>query len=207
MHIDPADLDPLGAYKLALSIIVPRPIAWTGTRSMGGVDNLAPFSYFMGVSTRPPSVAISVARGRGGCLKDSAKNILETGDFTVSIVPQEQAEAMNQCSAGWAPDVSEFEACGLSPSMGERVNAPYPAEAQVTMECRLVHSHDMGTTHLLVGEVLLYHLADEVVRVDARGHVVADIDAMGAFGRLGGHDYARTTDRFTLRRAKVPDQK
>jgi flavin reductase (DIM6/NTAB) family NADH-FMN oxidoreductase RutF len=207
MKIDPADLDPLAAYKLGVSVIVPRPIAWTGTRSVDGIDNLAPFSYFMGVSTRPPSIAISVARGRKGRLKDSAQNILDTGAFTVSIVPLSQAEAMNMCSAGWAPDISEFEACGLTPVTGERVDAPYPAEAKVSMECRLVHSHDMGTTHLLVGEVVLYHIDDAVAQRDKRGDVVADIEAMAAFGRLGGQTYAAVNEVFTLERPKVPDQK
>ncbi len=206
MLIEPDELDPLGAYKLAMSVIVPRPIAWTGTRSVSGIDNLAPFSYFMGVSTQPPSVAISVARGKGGALKDSARNILQTGVFTISIVPRALADAMNHTSAPWSPEVSEFEACGLTPVMGERVQAPFPAEAQVTMECRLVHHHDMNTTHLLVGEVLLYHLSDEVAYSDERGHVVADIEAMQAFGRIGGQDYTPVTQRFALPRART-DQK
>ena len=206
MLIEPNDLDPLGAYKLAMSVIVPRPIAWTGTRSTSGIDNLAPFSYFMGVATRPPSIAISVARGKGGALKDSAQNILQTKEFTVSIVPRALAEAMNQSSAAWPTEISEFEACGLTPVMGTRVSAPYPAEANVSMECRLVHHHDMGTTHLLVGEVLLYHLADDVAVTDDRGHVVADIEALAPFGRLGGQDYAAVLERFTLPRARV-DQK
>ena len=78
MVINPAEMDALGAYKLATSLLVPRPIAWVGSRAADGTDNLAPFSYFMGVSTRPPSIAISVARGRKGVLKDTASNILET---------------------------------------------------------------------------------------------------------------------------------
>jgi flavin reductase (DIM6/NTAB) family NADH-FMN oxidoreductase RutF len=207
MRIEPEQLDPLAAYKLGVSVIVPRPIAWTGTRSVAGVDNLAPFSYFMGVSTHPPSVAISIARGRRGALKDSTQNILDTGVFTVSIVPMSHADAMNQCSAPWPADTSEFEACGLTAQLGERVAAPYPREAHVSMECRLVHTHDMGTTHLLVGEVLLYHIADSVVQIDDRGDAVVDAVALQAFGRLGGQDYAPVKDIFTLSRARVPDQK
>ncbi len=108
MRIDPKDLEPLEAYKLGTSVIVPRPIAWVGSRSTEGIDNLAPFSYFMGVSTNPPSVAISVARGRGGVLKDTANNILRTGVFTVSTVSHAMVDAMVDSSRPWPADQSEF---------------------------------------------------------------------------------------------------
>ncbi len=200
MQIDPATLGALAAYKLGTSLIIPRPIAWTGTRSADGVDNLAPFSYFMGVSTRPPSLAISVARHTDGRLKDSAQNILESGVFTVSIVPFSYAAQMNQCAAKWPAEVSEFEACGLTSVMGERVKAPRPAEALASMECKLVHAHDLGSTHLLVGEVLLYHLDERIVVEDERGHTVVDAQALDPICRLGSKDYARLQQIFSLPR-------
>jgi len=207
MKIDPTQLGALAAYKLGTSVVIPRPIAWTGTRSEAGVNNLAPFSYFMGVSTRPPSVAISVARQTDGRLKDSAENILATGVFTVSIVSFAHAAEMNQCAAPWPPEVSEFEACGLTPVMGERVAAPRPKEALASMECKLVHSHDLGSTHLLVGEVLLYHLDDSIVLTDKRGDLVVDAAALDAVCRLGTKDYARVLQTFSLGRPRtVPAQ-
>lgn len=200
MQIDPSGLGPLAAYKLGTSVIIPRPIAWTGTRSTAGADNLAPFSYFMGVSTRPPSVAISVARLSDGRLKDTTKNILETKVFTVSIVPFSHAAQMNQCAAQWPPEVSEFEACGLQPVMGERVAAPRPAEALASMECKLIHAHDLGSTHLLVGEVVLYHLDESIMVEDKRGDLVVDAMALDAVCRLGTKDYARLKETFSLGR-------
>jgi flavin reductase (DIM6/NTAB) family NADH-FMN oxidoreductase RutF len=200
MQIDPAGLDPLAAYKLAVSLIIPRPIAWTSSASKQGIDNLAPFSFFMGVSTRPPSIAISVARGRGGVLKDTARNILDTGEFCVSMVPFSSVEGMNHSSASFPPEVSEFEACGLTAIPCERIAVSRPREALVSMECTLVHSHDMGSTHLLVGEVGLYHVADEVLIEDDKGHRIADCARLDPVSRLGGSDYARVTDLFTLPR-------
>jgi len=200
MQIDPQDLNPVEAYKLGTSVIIPRPIAWTGSRSAAGVSNLAPFSFFMGVSTRPPSLAISVARRPDGGLKDTVRNILDTGVFTVSIVPHAHAAEMNQCAAPWPEEISEFQACGLNEVMGDRVQAPRPAEALASMECKLVHVHDMGSTHLMVGEVLLYHLDDSIMTVDSRGCAVVDAMAMDAVCRLGTRDYARIRETFTLGR-------
>ncbi|MAY79994.1 MAG: hypothetical protein CL930_04330 [Deltaproteobacteria bacterium] len=202
MKIDPQELESLAAYKLALSLIVPRPIAWVGSRSPCGTDNLAPFSYFMGVSTKPPSLAISVARGRGGTLKDTAKNILETGVFTVSMASYALSQQMVATSAQMDPDISEFEAVGLTAVDGELISAPRPADALASMECRLVHSHDMESTHLLVGEVLRYHLADEIIREDAKGHRVVDLQSLDAIGRLGGREYCRVNESFKIQPQK-----
>ncbi len=196
MVIDPASWHPRDVYRLMTSLLIPRPVAWTGTRSTEGVDNLAPFSYFMGVSSKPPALAISVARGRGGALKDTARNILDTGAFTVSLPSRDLAERVNQSSAGVAPEVSEFELCGLTPVDGLRVAAPWPREARATMECRLWHALDLGSTHLFVGEVLLFHLADAVL--DAQGQV--DARALDPIARLGGPDYATLGEIFSLER-------
>ncbi len=70
------------------------------------------------------------------------------------------------------------------------------------MECRLVHAHDMGTTHLLVGEVTRYHIDDAVVHVDEKGHRVVNLNALDPVARLGAFDYCRVTDVFELKAQK-----
>ncbi|MCI0656098.1 MAG: flavin reductase, partial [Acidobacteria bacterium] len=65
LEIDPAQLDRRAAYKLMISLIVPRPIAWVSSISPGGSLNLAPFSYFNGISSHPPIVMIAVGARRG----------------------------------------------------------------------------------------------------------------------------------------------
>ena len=202
MVINPIDLGALEAYKLATSLIVPRPIAWVGSRSVDGVDNLAPFSYFMGVSTKPPSIAISVARGRQHKLKDTASNVLETGQFTVSMVSFGAARSMVQTSLSFDSDVSEFEAVELQLIEAETICAPRPTVALASMECRLVHAHDMGSTHLLVGEVQRYHLSEDIVRIDDKGHRVVDLSRLDPIGRLGAFDYCRVTEAFELKAQK-----
>ena len=87
MRIDPKDLNKLAAYRLMTSLIVPRPIAWVGTRSVEGVDNLAPFSYFNGVCSKPPTIMFAPARrGWDGNEKDTLVNIRESKEFTIVII-------------------------------------------------------------------------------------------------------------------------
>jgi flavin reductase (DIM6/NTAB) family NADH-FMN oxidoreductase RutF len=156
----------------------------------------------MGVSAKPPSIAISVARGRGGVLKDTASNILETGVFSVSMVSYDLAEPMVATSKSWPSEESEFTAAGLTPIGSDTISAPRPGEALVSMECSLVHAHDMGTTHLFVGEVSVYHLADAVVVVDEKGHRTVELAALDPIGRLGAYDYCRVTGTFSLKAQK-----
>ena len=188
MDFDASDLRGRDLYRLMTSLVVPRPIAWVGTRAASGVDNLAPFSYFMAVSSKPPALAISVARPRTGH-KDTARNILETGVFTVSIVDRSTARPMVRTSLPYPPEVSEFGAAGLTPVPGDRVAAPYPAEARASMECRLLHRLEMPTTDLLVGEVVRFHLDDGVLAA-GEGPPRVDAAALDAVARLGGVQYA-----------------
>lgn len=189
MEILAGDLRGLHVYRLMTSAIIPRPIAWTGTRSLDGVNNLAPFSYFMGVSSKPPALAISVARaGRDG-LKDTAQNILDTGVFTVSMVSTESLQDMVDTSAKWPPQTSEFEALSLDLTEGTQVAAPWPSAARVAMECRLVHTHDMGTTHLFVGEIEVFHIDESVLQLSPDGNPLVQANRLDPVARLGGQEY------------------
>lgn len=182
MQIDTTGLDKATAYRLMISLLIPRPIAWVGSWDGQERDNLAPFSYFMGVSSAPPMVAISVARGRGGALKDTARNILATQEFSVSMVEEAQLEAMHRTSGAWSQ--SEFDVVGLERRAGSSIRAPRVAAARAAMECRLFQALDLGSTHLFVGEVLSFYVADELLKeglVDRQNyHPVA---------RLGGDGY------------------
>lgn len=176
-------------YRLLTSIIVPRPIAWVGTRSVQGVDNLAPFSFFMGVSSKPPAVAISVARAGRDRLKHTAQNILDTGVFTVSIPSTYHLEQVAGTAAQYPESVSELEQWNLVARPGTQVDAPFPAQAGVALECRCIHTHDLGTTHLIVGEVLVFHIHDELV-LQEEGRLLVDSRKLDPLARLGGIDYA-----------------
>lgn len=200
MTIDPATIDPRDVYKLMVGAIVPRPIAFVSTVSPEGVLNLAPFSFFTGISANPPAICFSpMVRGSDGGRKDTLCNIEATREFVVNIVSEDFAAAMNACSAEFPPEVDEFAASGLTPLASEVVRPPRVAESGVHMECRLmeivhVSARPLGGS-LVIGEVLRLHVADGLLR-DFR----IDPDRLRAIGRMGGPTYTRTTDRFDMER-------
>lgn len=204
MTIDPAAHDPRDIYKLLIGSIVPRPIAFVSTVSADGIRNLAPFSFFNAVCPNPPVVCFMPVFPAGGAArpKDTLRNVRETGEFVINIVSEDFAEAMNQTSGEYPPEVDEFVVSGLTPVASERVKAARVGEARVQMECRLIEVVTVSERPLggsvVLGEVLLFHVAAEIV---SGFHI--DPDRLRAIGRMGGASYARTTDRFDLARPVV----
>lgn len=195
MQLDPSDLAAEQAYRLITGIVVPRPIAWVSTRSSGGVVNLAPFSAFTFVSPKPPMLAISVGR-KAGIYKDTAHNILSTEEFVVHIADSTLMTAVHESSAEFPSDVSEVEQLGLATLDSERVRPPRIARAPVAMECRFRQCIEFGDTRsrLIVGEVLLFHIRDDLLQ---NGKI--DTAALDPIARIAGPRYARLGEMFTLK--------
>ena len=201
MIVDPCVESPQNIYKLLTGAVVPRPIAFVSSLSAEGVPNLAPFSFFTVISANPPVICFSpMIRSSDGHRKDTLNNIEATHQFTVNIVSEDFVAKMNACSPEFPPEVDEFEVSGLTPVASDLVRPARVKESRVQMECRLlqvVHVSDkpLGGS-LVIGEVLRFHVADELQVEQFR----VDPERLNAVGRMGGPTYVRTTDRFNLER-------
>lgn len=183
------------AYKLLSGLIVPRPIGWIGTRRENGTYNLAPFSFFNVVSSNPPTVLFSGGR-HSDRPKDSVTLAELAGEFSVNIVSESVADAMNITSGTFTAEDDEFEIAGLTPVLGQVVNAPMVAESPANLECRVVDILDLGSdarTRVVIGEVAVIHVSEDVL-----DGTRVDNDALQAIGRMAGNTYIHTRDRFDL---------
>jgi flavin reductase (DIM6/NTAB) family NADH-FMN oxidoreductase RutF len=131
MQIDFSSISSGKAYFWMASTITPRPVAWVSTRSANGVVNLAPFSFFQMVTSAPPTLMISPLVHPSGMLKDTTRNIQETGEFVVNLVPFELAQTMNETSFSYDPHVSEIEQCEVPVIASVSVLAPRVAGVPV----------------------------------------------------------------------------
>ena len=107
MIIDYAKKSKTDRYKLMSQTIIPRPIAWIVTQNKKGVINIAPFSYFTGLSSEPPTVIVSIGHKSDGSQKDSLKNIRENKKCTICIVDEAHLEQMHFSSKELSEDKSE----------------------------------------------------------------------------------------------------
>lgn len=196
MNIAPNELGRKESYKLFTSVIVPRPIAWVTTLNEDGSTNAAPFSFFMGVTSYPPRLAISVS-SKMGEPKDTARNIIRTKEFVVNLVTKPNAEAMFITSGDYDYGVDELAQAKLSTGESEKISAPYIQESPVNMECKLEKIIEIGEpiNYLIIGEVLLFHLDDEVYSEGA-----VDPHKLQSVGRLGNPLYCNVNDIFRMER-------
>ncbi len=200
MLLDFSALGPREAYAWMVATILPRPIAWVSTVSLDGKTNLAPFSFFQGITANPPTLMISPVNDRNGGKKDTVRNLEEVDEFVVHVVPYAFAEKMNATSASLPYGESEFHAGHISTVPSHRVRPPRVPDAPVAFECTVAQIVPMGegplAAHVVFGRILLAHVNDAVLASDGR----PDPEKLDLIGRLGRNEYTRTTHRFSMER-------
>ena len=202
LSINPADYQVQDVYKLMVGLIVPRPIALVSTVDRDGVPNVAPFSFFSGVGSNPPTVLFCpTLRASGDHRKDTLRNVEQTGEFVINVVSDAIASAANATSAEVGPEVDEFQLSGLTAIPSEVVRAPRVAESPAQMECKLLQvvftRQAPGGGVIVLGEIVRFHINAELednFRIDP-----AKLDAVG---RMAGNTWVHTRDRFDLVRPK-----
>jgi flavin reductase (DIM6/NTAB) family NADH-FMN oxidoreductase RutF len=200
MIIDPASLEARQRYRLLISTVAPRPIAWVSTRSRDGSFNLAPFSFFQALCGTPPLVMTSVGR-RKGAPKDTLRNIQETGEYVINLVPETLAEKMNLTAGEYGPEVDEFAVAGLTPLASDLVGAPRVAESPVNLEARLSQIVPLeGSEYsLIVGQIVRWHIADDLLAPDG----LIDIARIRPIARLARDEYVKFGEVFEMTRPVV----
>ncbi len=198
MQFNPEQADPSLVYSMMIRAITPRPIAWVSTISANGIPNLAPFSYFNGLCSRPAALMFSPVNRADGSKKDTVRNIEDNGQFVVNVVPFAVAERMFKTAGDFDYEESEFEIAGLTPQPSQQIEPPRIAESPLQFECELMQIVPVGegplAANVIIGKILLMNIDDAVL--DEMGKI--DPQRVDTIGRMGGRTYCRTSDRFTL---------
>jgi flavin reductase (DIM6/NTAB) family NADH-FMN oxidoreductase RutF len=197
-----AEMESLDFYRMFVSIVVPRPIGWVSTIGHDGIPNLAPYSYFNAVSSRPPMVMISHSDRSGAIkMKDTLRNARDTGEFTLSIVDEHLALAMNETSGEWTYDVDEWARAGIESEPSIDVRPPYVAGTPIAMECKTAQIIPIEGSHatLILGRVLRFHIREGLIRPNG----LIDPEQLRPIARLGGDEYTTLGRVFEMKRPKA----
>jgi len=197
MKIVSKDQSPRELYQLLISCIVPRPIAFVSTVSPDGKLNAAPFSFFSGLSSSPPSLTIAIGKKKGDVKKDTLINIEATGEFVVNVVTGDMAEAMVKCSGEYPYGENELEISGLQSIASDLVKAPRIKESPIQMECRLLETVNIQSipSTLVIGEILIFHIDDKVLKDGSM-----DMESLQPLARLHEDRYSGLTESFSIPR-------
>ncbi len=204
MEIDLNTIPARDSYAWLSNLITPRPIAWVSTIDAQGRNNLAPFSFFNGVTSNPPTLLFIPVNLRDGVKKDTVLNLEEVPECVVHIVSRDLADAMNACAARLPRGESEFTAFGIESTPSTLVRPPRVARAPAAFECRVRQIVPVGegalAAHVVIADILRVHVRNDVLGPDG----AVDPAKLDSIGRLGGEDYATTRERFQLER---PDRR
>lgn len=212
-------------YKLLISSIVPRPIAFISTISADGTTtNLAPFSYFNVMNHDPPLFVVGFATDAARGAKDTLRNISETGQCVINIISESFVEAANAASINAPYGVSEWDVSGLTPAYDcETVKAARVKEAVFSIEAKLdtlkeyesrvTEGKKTGTIVILEG--LKFWVREDALNEDKNlvdpavsnyvlpfknTSMLTSIQVLRPISRLGGITYGRSTEAFELMR-------
>ncbi|KAL1839733.1 hypothetical protein VTJ49DRAFT_1199 [Mycothermus thermophilus] len=195
-------------YKLLISAVVPRPIAFLSTRSADGkTTNLAPFSYFQMIGHDPPLFIVGFATPAGtGVAKDSLRNLRESGECVINVVSEGFVEAANATSVNAPYGVSEWDVSGLTPVYDcETVGCARVREAVFAVEGKLESLKEFESranpgriaTTLAVIEGTRFWAREDAVNEE---RTMIDPKVLRPISRLGGITYGRVTEGLELPR-------
>ena len=170
---DPA----VNVYALVTSLVVPRPIAWVGTVSADGVGNLAPHSFYTVACGEPPVVLFSSTG-----LKDTVRNVQETGEFVINVAHESLTDLVNDSAAPFDPHVDETDHLGIAMEPSAVVSVPRVVGSPASIECRLHSQLVVGTATLVLGDVVAITVSDDVL-VDGRHPDIGKLRPMSRLGR------------------------
>jgi flavin reductase (DIM6/NTAB) family NADH-FMN oxidoreductase RutF len=195
MEINIAETEQKEITSFFYRILIPRPIAWVSTKSKAGIDNLAPFSFYGGVSANPPIVSLGIGR-RAGKHKDTSQNLIDTGECVIHLTSVELSEKMIKTSAELPPEDDEFEIAGLEKAKSTDVKPPRLRDARVALEGKLYQHLEVGNGpgDMLLVEIIRIHIDDGML--DERGR--PDSSKLDTLARLGGRQYASLTEAWEI---------
>jgi flavin reductase (DIM6/NTAB) family NADH-FMN oxidoreductase RutF len=179
------------------AIVAPRPIGWITSVSLQGQVNLAPYSFFNGINSRP-NLVMFASEGQ----KDSVSFVAETGEFVCNLATFHLREQMNMTSAPLPRGANEMERTGLAAAPSYIVKPPRVAASPCALECKLIKIVPMETfdhrpvdCHIVFGQVVGVYIDDRFI-VDGR----LDTAAMKPIARCGYDEYAVVESLFSMKR-------
>jgi len=192
MLLDFKKLTPNQRYGAMVETIVPRPIAWVLSDNGDDSYNVAPFSFFPGISSDPPLLILSVGKKDKVQEKDTRVNIRERNHFVVHIASARHIEPLNKTSGTFAHSESEVDVADLELTEFEGFALPRIADCDIAMACQLYRIDEIGEVPqaVIYGEIMGMMVNDDLVVPHEKGRFQIDTPTLNPLSRLGGSKYS-----------------
>jgi flavin reductase (DIM6/NTAB) family NADH-FMN oxidoreductase RutF len=145
----------------ARPIVYPTPVFVIGTYDKAGKPNVMTAAWAGICCSSPPCVSVSLRKATY-----TYGNIMEQRGFTVNIPSQDHLKEADYFGMVSGKKEDKFSATGLTPVKSELVNAPYVKEFSLVLECKVLHTYEIGLHTQFVGEILDIKAEEAVVGED-----------------------------------------
>ena len=208
MQFNFSDLNTNERYHLMTQTIIPRPVAWALTTSEDVIKssddnneqhyNLAPFSYFTGISTDPGLLMISVTKKPNGETKDTLINVLKNKKMVIHIASNAQADLVTKTADSLAYGESELTGTELTTTPFDHFPLPRLAQCDVAYGCELYEIKEIGNTPqtLIFLEIKSLYISPDVLDKSNPERIKIAANKVNPLARLGGGEYSAITTPF-----------
>ncbi|MBU2489377.1 MAG: flavin reductase family protein, partial [Proteobacteria bacterium] len=127
----------------------PTPVWLVGTYGEDGRPNVMTVAWGGMCCSKPPCVAVSLRKAT-----HTYAGLVSRRAFTLNVPSTKFAAQADYCGMVSGKNTDKFAKAGLTPVKSELVDAPYVEEFPMVLECRLLHSLEIGLHTMFVGEIL-----------------------------------------------------
>jgi len=185
---NPSQINERYFFQLFSGALIPRPIAWITTQNEDGSINVAPYSFFSGINTRPPMVMVSIGTHEKN-LKHTSANIQRTKECVIHIPSRQHIESVNKTAHKYDLNVSEVQKAGLSLIKSGIIQTPSIEGTMVRLECTLHQMIQLPTNQMYLLDVQALYIDDSVM-----SDGIPDVKKLDPLSRIGGNFYTLVGD-------------
>lgn len=145
----------------AKSLVYPNPVFLIGSYDKKGEPNLMTAAWAGICCSKPPAIGVSLRAATY-----THGNILDRQAFTVNVPSEDLVAEADYLGMRSGRDENKFTATGLTPVRSELVDAPYAGECPMVLECRLIHTVEVGLHTHFIGEIIDVKAEEETLDQD-----------------------------------------
>jgi flavin reductase (DIM6/NTAB) family NADH-FMN oxidoreductase RutF len=131
------------------TLAFPTPVWVVGTYDQDGKPNAMTAAWASICCSKPPAIGVSLRKATY-----SYGNIVQHQAFTISVPSEAHVREADYLGMATGKEVNKFAATRLTPVASTLVDAPFVAEFPLVLECRLIHTLEIGLHTLFIGEIL-----------------------------------------------------
>ena len=171
-----------------------------GTISKEGITNVAVFSSVTHLGSNPPTLGFILRPTT--VPRDTYKNILESGIFTINHIFEDIIEDAHHTSAKYEEAISEFDITTLEDEYYNDCIAPFVKGSPVQMEMKFVEEYHIKSNDVIhiIAEIKNLYVKDDILKED--GFLDLAKGKVAAINGLDAYAIADNNTRFNYQRPK-----